>query len=205
MVSEDPVTIWIDELRQADESAAEHLWRHFFQQLYDLARKQLNPDTRRVYDEEDAAQSAFTSVCGGIAAGRFPNLQDREGLLRLLLRVTARKVAQRHRFDHRKRRNVSRTLSDSVFADSGESGSIRVLDGVATREPSPEFAAQFVEVCGLFFETLKDPALQAVARLRMDGYTDSEIGQRLDCTRRTVQRRVEAIRRHCEGMELSLQ
>jgi RNA polymerase sigma factor (sigma-70 family) len=203
-LEDDPVTVWIDELRQADGCAADNLWRHFVQRLYELARKRLNPDTRRVYDEEDAVQSAFHSVCSGIAAGRFPDLQDREGLWRLLLRVTARKVSQRHRFDHRQRRNVARTLNDSIFANSADSVAVSGLNDIPAREPSPEFAAQFVEVCGLFFQSLSDPSLQAVARLRMDGYTDSEIGQRLNCTRRTVQRRVEAIRRRWEALEIPL-
>lgn len=196
-LQEDPVTLWIENLRESDDLAAQNLWRHFVQRLYDSARKRLNADTRRVYDEEDAAQSAFHSVCSGIAAGRFPDLQDREGLWRLLLRVTALKVAERHRFDHRQRRDVSRTLHDSIFSEAASSGGI---EGTEAREPSPEFAAQFVEVCGMFFEKLRDPTLQAVARLRMDGYTDSEIGQRLNCTRRTVQRRVEAIRRHWKDL-----
>ena len=89
--SDDPVTLWIDQLRAADDSAANNLWNHFVSRLYESARKKLRPRTRAVYDEQDAAQSAFKSVCAGIAAGRFPDLQDRESLLRLLLLITSRK------------------------------------------------------------------------------------------------------------------
>ena len=199
----DPVTVWIDELRQADDSAAHNLWQHFMQRLHETARQRIRPTTRRVYDEEDAAQSAFHSVCRGITAGRFPDLQDREGLWRLLLRVSARKVTQRHRFDHRQRRNVNRTIHDSVFARSPNSAAPGVVDTARTREPSPEFAAQFVEVCELFFRSLGDADLSAVAQLRMDGYSDAEIAKRLNCTRRTVQRRIVAIRRKWEALEFS--
>src|SRR5438094_672479 len=111
MSSDDPVTLWIDELRNADEAAAQKLWLHFVSRLYDLARKKLMPETRRVYDEEDAAQSAFHSVCAGIAAGRFPDLQDRDSLWHLLLAITGRKVAHRHRHDRQQRRDVRRNLS----------------------------------------------------------------------------------------------
>jgi hypothetical protein len=70
----------------------------------EAARKKLGPKTRRVYDEEDAALSAFQRVCAGIAAGRFPDLRDRGNLLNLLLTITVRKVADRHRYDQQLRR-----------------------------------------------------------------------------------------------------
>jgi hypothetical protein len=102
--SDDPVTLWIDELRNADEAAARKLWNHFVTRLYELGRQKLRPETRRVYDEEDAAQSAFHSVCAGIAAGRFPDLGSRGNLWQLLVVITARKVAHRQRHDQQQRR-----------------------------------------------------------------------------------------------------
>jgi hypothetical protein len=65
MTRDDPVTLWLDELRNADEAAARKLWNHFFTRLCEVARKKLRPETRRVYDEEDAALSAFHSICAG--------------------------------------------------------------------------------------------------------------------------------------------
>lgn len=200
---EDPITLWMDELRQLNDSAAEKLWHHFMRSLYDVAGRRLNRRTRRVYDEEDAAQSAFHAVCTGIRAGSYPNLQDRRCLWGLLLRVTTLKIAQRHRFDHRQRRDVRRNLSDSVFAHATEQTTAPVAQ-LCSREPSPEFAAEFVEVCDLLFERLEDPTLREVARLRMEGFTDTEIAEQLTCSRRTVLRRVDAIRRQWERLELTL-
>lgn len=71
MSSDDPVSMWIDELRNANDAAAQNLWNHFVGRLYALGRKKLRLETRRVYDEEDAALSAFQSVCAGIGAGAF--------------------------------------------------------------------------------------------------------------------------------------
>ncbi len=197
-MQDDHVTIWIDQLRQADDSAAEKLWCHFVGSLYQAARSRLKRNTRRVYDEEDAAQSAFHSVCAGIRAGRFPKLQDRDCLWRLLLRVTALKVAQRHRFDTQQRRDVRRNLSDSIFVVDGESPV--AVGQLSAREPTPEVTAQFGGVCGRLVRRLDDPILQSVAELRMEGYSDPEIAERLNCSRRSVQRRVEAIRRHWESL-----
>ena len=46
---------------------------------------------RRASDEEDVALSAFQSFYQGIARGRFPQLEDRDNLWRLLITITARK------------------------------------------------------------------------------------------------------------------
>ena len=197
---DDPVTLWIEQLRAQDEVAAERLWHHFVSRLVELARSQLNPKTRRVYDEEDAALSAFNSVCQSVRAGRLTELRDRGSLLALLLRVTTLKVAQRHRFDLRQRRDVRRNLSDSVFA-RGETAA-PFAEPSHSREPSPQFAAEFVDTCATLIQRLNDPSLERVVQLRMEGYSDSEIGRQLDCSRRTVQRRLEAIRRQCDKLLL---
>jgi RNA polymerase sigma factor (sigma-70 family) len=201
--SDDPVTLWIDELRHADQAAARKLWHHFVARLYELGRKKLRPETRRVYDEEDAAQSAFHSVCAGIAAGRFPDLGSRENLWHLLVVITARKVAHRHRHDQQQSRDVHRNLSDSIFVRSRVETSSAGLDLTVSREPTPEFAAEFVETCESLFESLDDPALKQVVTLRMEGYTDAEVADRLRCSRRTVQRRLEVVRRRWGRLEMS--
>jgi DNA-directed RNA polymerase specialized sigma24 family protein len=194
MSSDDPVTVWIDELRNADELAAQKLWNHFVSRLYELGRKKLRLETRRVYDEEDAAQSVFLSLCAGIQAGRFPDLADRGSLWRLLVVITARKAAHRQRYDRQERRDVRRNVSEYIFLQS-EQGSAFAGLGAFLREPTADFAAEFVETCEHLFEDLKDSALQQIVTLRMEGHTDSEIADKLKCSRRTVQRRLEVIRR----------
>jgi DNA-directed RNA polymerase specialized sigma24 family protein len=42
-----------------------------------------------------------------------------------------------------------------------------------------------------------------VVTLRLEGHTDGEIAVHLNCSRRTVQRRLEVIRRHWDRLELS--
>ena len=202
--SDDPVTLWIDELRHADEAAARKLWNHFFTRLYELGRKKLRPETRRVYDEEDAAQSAFQSVCAGIAAGRFPDLGGRGNLWHLLVVITATEGGA-----------STAARSPAAPGRAPESGRFHLLASqrgfarmprmnvLVSREPTPEFAAEFVETCESLFQSLDDPALQQVVALRMEGYEDAEIADRLKCSRRTVQRRLEVIRRHWDRLELS--
>jgi DNA-directed RNA polymerase specialized sigma24 family protein len=121
----------------------------------------------------------------------------------LLLAITARKVAHRHRHDLQQRRDVRRDASDSIFVCRNEDRAPGGIDNLPSREPTAEFAAEFVETCETLFSSLDDPALQQVVSLRMEGYTDGEIGDRLKCSRRTVQRRLEVIRRHWDRLGLS--
>ena len=194
MESEEPISGWIDGLRQGDESAARKVWQHFAKRLCDATRHRIHPKTRRVYDEEDAAVSAFRSLCAGVTAGRFPDLNDREGLWRLMLVIASRKVTRRHRHDQQQRRDVRRNLEESVFCLAADSGCAR-LEQFASREPTPEFQAEFVETSIALFENLQEPALLEIAQLKVEGYGDSEIAERLNCSRQAVQRKIERIRR----------
>lgn len=195
VLQDDPITVWLNELREDEESAAQKIWDHYVKRLYDAMRRKIHPNTRRVYDEEDAAQSAFQSLCRGIRAGRFPDLKDRLSLWRLLLVIASRKISMRHRYDQRDRRDVRRTLDDSIFLRPNATGHA-VVDQLPSREPTPEFAAEFVETCGSLFEQIEDPRVFEIARLKIEGYSDDEVAERVNCSRRTVQRKIEAIRRN---------
>lgn len=201
MAPDDPVSVWIEELRRADQDSARLVWNHFAGRLLALAGQRLSARSKRVYDEEDAVQSVFQSICSGFAQGRFPDLKDREGLWRLMLVITSQKIANRYRFDAQQRRDIRRTATDSIFSSTSEDSRVELGTMVASREPTPEFAAEFVDTCDAFFRGLNDPLLEQVAALRMEGFTDNEIAARMDCSRRTIQRRLEMIRRHVLLME----
>jgi DNA-directed RNA polymerase specialized sigma24 family protein len=49
--------------------------------------------------------------------------------------------------------------------------------------------------CRLLLGRLRDDSLREVARLRMEGYTNEEVADRLGCSPRSVARKVELIRR----------
>ena len=126
------VTHWIGDLKAGDGVAAQNLWERYFAILVRLARSRLLGLPRTAIDEEDVALSAFHSLCSGAAGGRFPRLDDREDLWRLLVTITARKAADLAQSERRLKRGGGR-----VSAEAG-------LDGprqVASREPTPEFAA----------------------------------------------------------------
>ena len=61
-------------------------------------------------------------------------------------------------------------------------------------EPTPELAAMLVENTQQLLAALDDDNLRQIACLKLEGWTNDEIAQQLDCVRRTVERRLERIR-----------
>ena len=181
MNAEGSVTRCIADLKAGEASAAERLWQAYFQRLVGLARKKLGPRGRPLADEEDVALSAFKSLCLGAVRGRFPELRDRDNLWPLLVVLTAHKATDLIKHEHRQKRGGGHRPDDG-------------LEAVLSREPTPEFSAMVAENCARLLDRL-EPALRQIAQLRLDGYTNIEIAARLGCALRTVERRLELIRR----------
>jgi DNA-directed RNA polymerase specialized sigma24 family protein len=182
---EGSVTRCLGDLRAGDPAAAGPLWQRYFDRLVRLARKRLAqaPGHGADADEEDAALSAFGSFCAGLARGKFPQLDGRDDLWRLLVVITARKASgQADRRCARKRGGGWTAAGDDP------------LDGLAGREPTPEFSAMVAEESHRLLERLGDDQLREIARQRMEGYSRDEIAARLGCARRTVARRLDLIR-----------
>jgi DNA-directed RNA polymerase specialized sigma24 family protein len=188
MASEGSVSRWIDPLREGDPTAAQQLWERYFHRLVWLARRRLGSAAPRAGDEEDVALSAFASFCRGVEAGRFPQLDDRDSLWKILMVLTARKVSHLLRDEGRQKRRGGR-----ASLDAGTQGGA-LLKQVLSREPTPAFAAEVAEQYQRLIARLGDPELIRVAGLKMEGYTNDEIAGQLDCTTRTVERRLRIIR-----------
>ena len=93
------VTIWIGDLKNGGDAAAQHLWERYCQRLAGLARRHLRAKLPGggIGDHSDVALSAFDSFCQGVCRDAYPRLDDRNDLWRLLVVLTRRKVADRVR------------------------------------------------------------------------------------------------------------
>jgi DNA-directed RNA polymerase specialized sigma24 family protein len=188
--SEGSVTRWISRLKAGDPSAAQKLWDRYFRRLLGVARLKLRGASRRAANEEDVALSAFASFCRGVERSRFPELLDRNNLWQLLVVVTARKAYHLLRREGQQKRGGRPAPADCPEVLPEE----LVLEQLVSREPPPELAAQVAEECHRLLERLADPELQAIALGKMEGFTNDELAARLDCARRTVERKLRLIR-----------
>jgi RNA polymerase sigma factor (sigma-70 family) len=187
MDTDGSVTQCIAGLKAGESAAIEQLWQEYFQRLVGLARAKLGPQARQLADEEDVALSAFKSLCLGAVRGRYPQLHDRGNLWPLLVVMTARKAQDLIKHERRRKRRGGHQRTDGLPADAG-------IENVLSREPTPEFSAMVAENCARLLNQL-DPELRQIAQLRLDGYTNTEIAAQLGCALRTVERRLELIRR----------
>ncbi len=183
MSSDGPVSHWLDQLKGGDAASVQRLWELYFPRLIELARLKLQRAPGGAADAEDVALSAFASFCRNAQHGRFPELLDRDGLWRLLVVITARKAARLVRDERaQKRGGADRAVGAVDLAE------------LLSREPTPDFAAQVAEECQCLLRRLGDRELEAVALLRMEGYTVKEIADRLGYAPRSIKRKLRLIR-----------
>jgi len=188
------VTQWIDRLREGDSEAAAHLWDRYFARLVELARQRLRKAPRRAFDEEDVVLDVLDSICRGIEQGRYPRLDNRDDLWRLLFTITLRKSVSRVRYHQRQRRGGGRVRGESLFGvAAGDSAAAGIADLPAT-EPAPETVVEFAEQTERLLAMLGDETLRQIAQLKLEGHTDDEIATRVGCVRRTVVRKLSVIR-----------
>jgi DNA-directed RNA polymerase specialized sigma24 family protein len=189
------VTRWVNDLKAGDRGeAARLLWQRYFERLARLAQGRLQRAARGPADGEDVALSAFDSFFQGVAAGRFPDLGSRDELWRLLVTITARKAHNQRRNESRQKRGGGRVVGEDVLAGSDPAGD-NFMARVVGNEPTPEFAAMMTDEYRRLFGSLGDDSLRVVALLKLEGHSNEEIARSLDCGLRTVERKLEVIRK----------
>ncbi|MFO0878013.1 MAG: ECF-type sigma factor [Gemmataceae bacterium] len=173
----------LKDLKAGSDSAAQTIWERYFTSLIALARTHLEPLRRTgAVDEEDIALVVFDTFCRGVSKHRFPQLNDRNDLWKILVRLTAYKVADllRHESCMKRSERVHRQEVD--------------WEQVVGPEPSPEFAAEVAEEFERLLNRLEDETLRSIAVQKMEGYTAAEIAEHFKCSERTIERKLRVIR-----------
>ena len=177
------VSGWIVGLKDGDSAAVAQLWARYFHQLVSLAERKIGSAALRVTDGEDVAASVFESLFAGAQKERFQELTDRDDLWCLLMALTRQKST-----DHIRHAKARKRGGKMVRVDE------RLLLEIVSNEPTPQFLVEADEMFHKLMEVLPDSSLRSVAQGRMQGDTIEEIADRLECTRRTIQRKLELIR-----------
>src|SRR5262249_19516241 len=101
-------------------------------------------------------------------------------------------LVQHHR---RQKRGGGKVQGESAFlVGQGGNSSTIGMEQVLGREPTPEFASQVAEEYHRLLDLLGDEKLRLVATMKMEGYADKEVAEKLSCGLRTVERKLERIR-----------
>ena len=197
MGAQGSVTRLIIDLRSDEpavrEVAARLVWGRYFKELLTLARNHLSARIRCREDEEDILQSMYKSFYIRQRRGDF-DLANRDELWNLLVRITLRKARNTANRHLQGKRDVRREDPEAAADRSGGDLPGTILDQIDSDGPTPAEAALLNEALERRFEMLKDPALRQIALWKLEGSTNAEIAERLQCTLRTVERKLERIR-----------
>lgn len=194
------VTQWLVRLKAGEDDALARLHGRYWPVLVGMARKQLRGVSRRVEDEEDAAQKAFWSFYQSFKSGRIPRLENRSDLLSLLVIITARKVASQVEQQNRQKRGGGEVRGESALNILAEtSTNPGGFEGKAGPWLSGDEVASLNENYQRCLNCLPDN-LRSYAELYLAGFTYDEIADSLQCSERSVARKVPLILRKWQAL-----
>jgi DNA-directed RNA polymerase specialized sigma24 family protein len=185
MSSTGSVTAWIGQLQKGEDTALGKLHARYWPVLVALARQRLQGMPGRAADEEDVAQEAFWDFYRSLKAGRVPRLANRHDLMALLTHLVAcRAVNQfKHEFAVQKR-GAGQVRGGSAF-DLLTAGDAAADDC----ERTPLEHALLADCYRHYVDALPE-RLRAFAELYLAGSTNKETAAALDCSERTVERKI---------------
>jgi DNA-directed RNA polymerase specialized sigma24 family protein len=175
------------------------LWQRYFHELVELARARLGTTPRRVSDEEDVALSVLRCLYDGAPRGQFAALVNRQELWQLLAAITIRKVIDHQRYLTKQKRGGGRVRGDSVLQGYDGDLSGADFDDILGDNATPEVLAIAAEEFQRLMVLLDDDRLRQIAQSKLDGFTNEEIAQRLGLTARSIERKLQQIRKAWEG------
>jgi DNA-directed RNA polymerase specialized sigma24 family protein len=197
--SSDPgsVTIALADLRASDprvrNEAAQRLWERFAPRLCALARSRLNARIRVREDEDDIVQSLFLGFFVSQLHQKY-SLQGREDFWRLMVRMTLCKIANVVHYHQRARRDVRREQALIHSSWTSEDG----IGLGAVIAPSRALSPDVEVISRLELERILgglDEVLRRILVLKLEGYTNAQIGREIHRTERTVELKLRLIRR----------
>ncbi len=182
------ITRWLNDLQNNDE-AAEALWRHFFPRMVDVAEQRMQHLPSRARDEEDVALSAMQSFFAAADAGRF-DFKNRDDLWRLLVTITLRKVTKE------RRRQLARKRGGGVHHIGNHWGdeSMDPINAIVDPSRMPEFVEDVHSRCNEMLESLPDERLRITAAMKLEGCSNEEISEVLQCKTHETKTRLKKIR-----------
>jgi RNA polymerase sigma-70 factor (ECF subfamily) len=172
-------------LRIGDQRAAQEVFDRYANQLLHLARRRISQRLARRIDPEDIVQSVFRTFFDRARAGKF-QVEGPDDLCKLLVRITVRKTLRQVAFHQAAKRDMNQ---EAVPADGEQDRLLEILD----RGPTPEEAGKFLDQLDHLLDQMR-PEDRQIIDLRLQGYSNVEIAERLNISDRKIRRLMERLR-----------
>jgi RNA polymerase sigma-70 factor (ECF subfamily) len=194
MSSHDSFAGLMQRLRDGEDEAAREVFVRFARRLVGLARGHLDGRLLAKVDPEDVVQSAYKSFFVRHREGEL-QVGSWDGLWGLLTLITLRKCADRAAYYRAGKRDLGREVASGGEDDSA-------ADHLAVdREPTPHEAVMLAEAVEALFGAVSDPEERAVLELSLQGYSTTEISEKVGRAERSVRRLRERVRKVLERMQ----
>ncbi len=185
------------------DEAARVIWDRFASRLQLLVRRHMDNRIRRREDENDVLQSMYASFCIGQLEGKATPA-SRDELWKLLVRIALCKLvntAQRHTAA---RRDVRRERPK--VADGGDNFLIPqwMLEHVDENRPTPDEQFLVIDELERLLSVLPGEHRQIVL-WKVDGYKNAEIAALIGRTVRSVELKLQLIRKRLEETSFGIQ
>jgi DNA-directed RNA polymerase specialized sigma24 family protein len=180
----------IERLKTDKPDAANEIWQLYFQRLLPVARAKLATVRDPSIDEEDILVSVFDRFFRAVSEGRFAKLNDRDDLWQILLMLTERDASDQRRRSTTEKRGRDRVVNQSNLANLD----LRQLREMADREPNPDQIVAFNEHLSICLHSLNEVSTREVAIMKLEGLSNQEIGNKLEISLSSVERKLRVIR-----------
>lgn len=188
----------LDRVRNGETDAIALLYSRFLDRSVRLAKSQLNVGEDHLIDDEQAAMSALESLIVRVRSGNYAEIKDHVTLWKLLARIIHRKLIKYRRSMYGPKRSPSLPMLRMSPNDGDSTANAKIP--VATNEPSPLSAMIASDTLNQILDSLKEPEARTVLLLRLEGYSEAEIAEKLKHSRNWVNRRTQTIRRVAKSL-----
>lgn len=165
------------QIRAGETDAATQLYARYAQRLLNLAERRTGQDLTQRIDPEDIVQSVFRTFFRRAAEGSY-QVPDGDTLWKLLMVIALNKIRSLADYHRAEKRDVRKTRS------------IRLID--TNLEPSDS-----LDILRLTIEDLTrdfPEAHQQMIHLRIEGFTITEISERVARSKRSTERVLQTFR-----------
>ena len=192
MVFEDQdasVTMYLSSFKSGCMDSKNELIERYWPRVIAAAAAQLRSGGIRIADEDDVAVSVFDYLCREADQGRFgkDKLNDRDDLWRHLSTLIKHKAIDIARKERAAKRGAGNVTNQSAL-EGDESQQHVSFEGFAA---TPVEQAIEIEEQTQFLSLLQTDEIREIVLLRLEGYQQNEIAEKMGLSERTIRRKLD--------------
>ncbi len=187
----DAASTEVRKLLNGKSESVEVLWKTYFARIKSLISRRIGTSTRLVGHEEDIALSAFGSFVRRAAEGQFSDLKDNDELWKLLKTFAIRKTNDHFKY-HMAEKRGGKVWTTQQSSHDNETDNVERFQPIDPNN-DPESMVDITDLFNHVLSVLPDEPSRDIVLLKLQGASVVAIAEMLNCSTRTVQRKLNHI------------